>query len=114
MAMATHHDLKEAWAAIVSHPAYPEGGGLVTAADVDDAELRSMLEMFDAMPVVPGPGGVTYDLATPEHLGVVKAGWLRGGFAEDGMWGAEGDGAREFRLMAAEGFRGRYRQIAGR
>ncbi len=92
--------LQEAWVRITSHPAYPrDGDPLVTAADVDDPQLAEMLRRFDAMPTVPGPGGVTEDLADPSVLERVKRGWLRNGWLDDGLWPPEADPTEIFRRL---------------
>jgi len=81
MAMDSHHELREAWAVIVEHPAYPRNSAevLVTAEDVNDPTLAAMLEAFDALPTVPGPDGQRFDLNNPADLEAVKGGWLRVG-----------------------------------
>jgi iron(III) transport system substrate-binding protein len=86
MAMETHDHLRRAWDAIVEHPAYPAGGRIVTAVEVDDPTLKRMLERFDAMPMIPTPDGEALSLATAEHLGTIKQGWLRNDWAEAGLW----------------------------
>ena len=63
----------------------------MTAEDVTDPALRAMLEAFDRMPVIPGPDGETYDLGDPSQLAAVKAGWLRGGFDDAGLWPGPAD-----------------------
>ncbi len=104
--------LREAWGRITSHSAYPtDRGPLVLAADVDDPELQAMLEAFDRMPVVPGPDGRTFDLADPGVLAEVKAGWLRGGFEEDGLWPADADPGEILRRIVRDQTRDRYRAI---
>jgi len=88
MAMDSHHELREAWAVIVEHPAYPRNSAevLVTAEDVNDPTLAAMLEAFDALPTVPGPDGQRFDLNNPADLEAVKGGWLRGGWADERLW----------------------------
>ncbi len=79
--------LKEAWRAIFEHPGYPQDKGpFVTAKDVTDPGLRAMLEAFDRMPMVPGSDGREFDLGDPSQLAEVRAGWLRGGFDDAGLW----------------------------
>ena len=84
--------LREAWMTITEHPGYPDDQGpLVVAADVTDPELKAMLEAFDAMPTVPGPDGEPLDLGDPAALAEIKAGWLRGGFDDAGLWDSDAD-----------------------
>jgi ABC-type Fe3+ transport system substrate-binding protein len=111
MAMDNHHELTAAWRAITSHPAYPPGDGIVTAEDVDDPELASMLREFDAMPEIPIPGGETRSLDTDAFLTELKRGWLRGGFAETGLWHPDESPEGAMRRLASRGFRDRYRSI---
>jgi len=104
--------LREAWNAIVDHPAYPRGtSGLVLAADVEDPQLKAMLEAFDAMPTVPDPEGAEIGLATPADRAAVKAGWLRGGWAKDGLWPRDASPTSEFRRRAGRFFEDRYRDV---
>lgn len=103
--------LTEAWLAITNHPAYPADVGIVTAADVEDPELKGMLERFDAMPVVTGPDGTTYDMADPEDLAAVKAGWLRGGWDDAGLWPLHADPPMVLRRNWGDWFAGQYRTI---
>ena len=106
--------LTEAWTAIISHPAYPVGAGVVTADDVDDPDLKAMLEQFDAMPTVVGPDGVTYDMSDPEVLATVKAGWLRGGWNEDGLWPEFAEPAMVLRRHWGEWFADQYQAVIRR
>jgi len=120
MVMDPHHELRDAWRAIVEHPAYPENTGIVTAGDVTDPVLREMLALFDAMPVVSGVGDgdtdtgagvVELSLATTEHLGVVKAGWLRNGWKDRGLWPADANPHDVLRRDLVGQFRANYRRI---
>jgi len=107
--------LREAWNAIVDHPSYPrEAGGLVRAADVGDPQLRAMLEAFDAMPTVAAPDGGEVGLAAREDRAAVKAGWLRGGWAGEGLWPRDASPTTEFRREAGRFFEGRYRDVLER
>lgn len=92
---------------------FPEsfGAQIVTAADVEDPQLKSMLERFDAMPSVRGPDGSTYDLGDPSVLAEVKAGWLRDGWKEDGLWPKYAEPASVLRLELGEWFAQQYRSI---
>lgn len=112
MAIDQHAALTRAWRAIVSHPAYPPGGGLVTAAEVTDPALREMLERFDAMPTIPGPQGATYSLADPSVLAAVRDGWLRGGWSDAELWPRERGPEETLRSLAAAFFRGNYEWVA--
>jgi ABC-type Fe3+ transport system substrate-binding protein len=104
--------LREAWRAIADHPAYPtDRGPLVTAAMVDDPDLKSMLLAFDAMPVVTGPAGASYDLSNPDLLAEVKAGWLRGGWSDAGLWPSESDPTEMFRRLIRRQARADYDRV---
>jgi iron(III) transport system substrate-binding protein len=111
MAMDSHEHLKEAWNAIVEHPAYPETGGIVTAADVDDPTLKRMLELFDTMPGVEGPDGGMYSLAGTEHLRTVRYGWLKREWADANLWSAEANPKDVLRRSFAHFFRDQYTEI---
>jgi ABC-type Fe3+ transport system substrate-binding protein len=111
MAMDSHDELRRAWDSIVTHPAYPAGGGIVTAGMVEDADLRRMLELFDALPVVRGPDGASYALDDESSLGPVRAGWLKRGWNDKQLWAAEADPGQVLRRQAAQFFRGQYEQI---
>ena len=112
MAMDTHDELTKAWQAIVTHPAYPATGGMVTAADVDDPELRSMLERFDALPTISGPAGEVYLMGERDHLSAVKAGWLDEEWAAEGLWEPESTPADALRKRFGAFFREAYQEIA--
>ena len=111
IAMREPHLLSEAWVAITSHPAYPPGAQIVTAADVEDPELKEMLRRFDAMPSVPGPDGKEFDLADPSVLAEVKAGWLRGGWESDGLWPENADPSHFLRRSLGGFFVEQYESI---
>ncbi len=103
--------LQAAWDAIVEHPAYPTGGGLVRSVDVDDPTLAAMLDRFDAMPPFPGPEGVEFDLSERNSRGAVRQGWLRGGWKDAGLWPADAAPASEFRRRAGEFFEAQYLEV---
>lgn len=89
MAMDCHAALREAWACITAHPAFPRNrGGVVTAAEVDDPELKSWLERFDALPEVPTPDGAR-SIGDAGSLRALQDGWLRGGWRDRGLWNPE-------------------------
>ncbi|MCA9286436.1 MAG: ABC transporter substrate-binding protein, partial [Phycisphaerales bacterium] len=114
MAIDNHDALADAWTAIVTHPAYPPGDGIVTAAMVDDPELRAMLEQFDAMPSVAGPDGAQLELEDTANLGTIRAGWLKSPqpeWADQGLWPEQASPADEMRRGFARFFRARYRQV---
>jgi hypothetical protein len=111
MAMDNHDELKSAWAAITAHPAYPEGGGLVTAADVDDPALRAMLSSFDTLPEVPGPDGTSYSLDDPAALGELRRGWLDEQWRDAGLWSPDERAEEALRRLLVEAFRDRYRGV---
>lgn len=115
-AVDVRSELVAAWRAIVEHPAYPralDGDELavVGAEDVDHPQLRRMIEAFDAMPIVRGPGGRGYDLADPASLATVSDGWLRGGWREEGLWPADAAPAEALRSEMTAFFRARYREV---
>lgn len=91
MAVNNAHALRTAWERIFTHPAYPPGGGIVSASDVSDPHLRSLLEAFDAMPIVRGPNDATLNLDDPSQRSAVRAGWMRRGFKESELWSARED-----------------------
>ncbi|MGA1044775.1 MAG: hypothetical protein ACO3ZY_06185, partial [Phycisphaerales bacterium] len=103
--------LQAAWTAIVEHPAYPAGGGLVRSTDVDDPMLAAMLARFDAMPEFPAPDGRELGLADRAARGEVRQGWLRGGWKDAGLWPADAAPASEFRRRAGEFFETQYLEV---
>ena len=112
IALDQHHLLRDAWRTIFEHPEYPrDRGPLVTAGDVDDPELRSMIEAFDAMPLVPGIDGRRFDLSDPSQLAEVKAGWLRDGFAGHELWPDPADPAEILRRIIRKQTRANYESI---
>ena len=114
MAMDAPGELRDAWRRIVAHPAFPrERGGLVTAEDVEDAELRSWLERFDAWPDLETPEGPR-SVGDAKALASLEQGWLRGGWAGRGWWGAQERPGDAVRRRFAEFFRGNYRWILAR
>ena len=110
-------ELARAWRAIREHPAYPRAAGgrgvLVTAADVTDPTLRTMLEEFDRMPVVKGPDGTEYDLATQEGRAAVAAGYLarEPKWAGTGLWPEGAAPAEELRRLLGTFSTARYARI---
>jgi iron(III) transport system substrate-binding protein len=114
MAMDNHHELKEAWKAIVTHPSFPpllNRDGVVSSDDVADPQLRQMLELFDAMPNVSGPDGQQYGLGDPKALGPVREGWLRNGWHDKGLWNRQTTPADELRRQCGTFFRDNYLRI---
>lgn len=118
MAIDEHELLRAAWVAIVSHPAYPPpttGSGsaptIVSAGDVSDPTLRRMLELFDAMPEVPAPGGALLDLVDTTNLGAIRDGWIKEQWAEAALWPAQATPAEELRRTFRAFFRDNYREI---
>ncbi|HWB19173.1 MAG TPA: extracellular solute-binding protein [Phycisphaerales bacterium] len=139
MVMDCQGDLREAWQAIIHHPAYPvqgESSQIVTAADVTDPSLKSMLELFDSMPGIPGietaadssgqervfslnpeayeREGISQEQATVAFFDVLKsvrAGWLKGEWSGKGLWSPEASGADELRRRCTREFTKNYREI---
>lgn len=111
MAMDCHPQLREAWACIVAHPAYPRSApGVVTAAEVEHPQLRSWLERFDALPDVPTPEGHR-SLGDASALGPLRDGWLRGGWRDRGLWNPEDAPADALRAQWQPFFRGNLESI---
>jgi ABC-type Fe3+ transport system substrate-binding protein len=111
MVMDTDASLKRAWESIVSHPSYPSGQGIVIAADVNDPQLRNVLEVFDALPSVNGPGGEVLSLEDVNNLGTIRQGWLRGGWKNQGLWNSQSTGPEAMRREFVRFFRGHYRRV---
>jgi iron(III) transport system substrate-binding protein len=112
MVMDNHRAAKEAWRAIVSDPAYPAGaGGMVKASDVRDLRLRLMIERFDALPSIAAPNGTSISLHDGSRLGEVRAGWMRGKWADQRLWNPETGPADEMRHRFGRFFRDNYREI---
>ncbi len=111
MAVDGHDGLRNAWRAIVAHPAYPGGGHIVTADDVDDPQLRAMLAAFDAMPTVRTPDGSRVSLDTREGRQAVRSGWLRGDWEERHLWPTESTGAETLRREFATFFNAQYDEV---
>ncbi len=110
MVMDVHHELKDAWGAIATHPAYPEGQPVIRAADVDDPTLRRMLELFDAFPDVPGPNEA-YALGDVEHLNTIKSGWLDGSWTDADLWHSEASPRDVLRERLGAYFRANYLEV---
>ncbi len=112
MAIENRALLREAWLAIVQHPAYPRNhAGIVGADDVTDSTLREMLQRFDALPEVAAPGGEQRSLADPANLAAVKAGWLKSGWKNDGLWPVDAAPAEVLRAQMTAFFRSQYESI---
>jgi ABC-type Fe3+ transport system substrate-binding protein len=112
MAMDERSRLRAAWKAIISHPSYPKDfGGIVSAEDVDDAQLATMLEHFDAMPEITDPDGIVWTLNMPEGRNAVKSGWLRGGWSGRGLWDERSDPSSAFRRHAGGFYRNQFDQV---
>ncbi|MEL7074249.1 MAG: hypothetical protein AAGK34_09530, partial [Planctomycetota bacterium] len=113
MAMDHRDELREAWNAIVEHPSYPSSDAVVMAGDVQDPELRLMLERFDALPSVPMPNGTVADLNDSTVLPAVKAGWLRDGFQSMDWWDVESTGTLALQARASAFFLNQYQKVVG-
>ncbi|MSR17934.1 MAG: extracellular solute-binding protein [Phycisphaerales bacterium] len=96
--------LSRAWQKIFSHPAYPRDSSLVSAEDVTDPQLRRWITLFDSMPTVAGPDASRHSLADPNNLSVLRAGWIRGGWKDAGLWNAQSDPSTELRRDLAHFF----------
>jgi hypothetical protein len=112
MALDQPHKLAAAWRAILEHPGYPvDAQGIVKAADVADPSLAAMLEKFDALPTITGPQDAILRLDDPSSLAEIKAGMLRGGWKDAGLWSKEANPTQVFRRNAREFFRSNYKAI---
>jgi iron(III) transport system substrate-binding protein len=111
MVMDNHSELKAAWNAIVTHPAYSTQAQLVRSQDVSDPKLRQMLDLFDAMPDIAGPEGAKFSFAEPSTLGTIRKGWLRGQWNQARLWNPETTPADEMRRQFGDFFRSNYRKI---
>lgn len=101
-----HKALRAMWRRIIEHPAYPkpkpgEHAELVRAEEVSDPELKAMLTAFDAMPVLPAPGGTTMALWDPANIATLRTGWLKGEWKDDGLWPAGASPAIDLRRRCA-------------
>ncbi|MFM7259099.1 MAG: ABC transporter substrate-binding protein [bacterium] len=105
-------ELDRAWRAIRTHPAYPRHRALVTADDVTDPELKSMLEKFDAMPVVAGPEGASFEIATREGRAAVRDGYLKAKWKDAGLWPAGASSTDELRRLFGRFYTAQYAEIA--
>ncbi len=104
-------ELDRAWRAIRTHPAYPQDRALVTANDVTDPTLKAMLEKFDAMPVVTGPDGTQYDIATREGRAAVRDGYLKGKWKDAGLWPEGASSSDELRRLFGRFYTSQYAAI---
>ena len=111
MAITSTDSLRLAWHAIFTHPAYPHGKEIVSAEDVSDPILKSWIEAFDALPTIEGPHGVTFDLNDPQSLSAVRTGWIKGGFAQSGLWEVREQSPTIMRRKFNAFFSNQYRKI---
>ncbi len=114
MALNQAPELRAAWRRIFTHPAYPHGGGIVSAADVTDPELARWLEAFDALPTLPGADGAVIDLSEIAELPTARAGWIRRGFTDQGLWSDRENPLTLMRRRCTEFFGSKYRSIIER
>lgn len=111
MAIDNRALLRSAWQAIASHPEYPKDGGMMAAREAHDPVLREMLEAFDALPSVPGPDGATFDLNDASQIAAVRAGWLKGGWRNAGLWNRDDAPSDVLRQRFAQFFREKLGQV---
>ncbi len=111
MAMDYHHELVEAWGAIIRHPSYPKTISLITSTDVSDPVLKEMLLEFDKMPKFETDLHNEISMNTTENRKVLKYGWLRDGWKDEGLWSPEDHGIQEFRRVAARFFQNQYQTV---
>jgi Mrp family chromosome partitioning ATPase len=104
-------ELARAWDAIRLHPAYPRDRTLVTAADVDDPTLKSMLQAFDAMPMIDGPDGSKHDLGSRKDRGEIRDGWLKGKWKDARLWPDDASSADQLRQRLGEFYHDSYARI---
>jgi hypothetical protein len=112
-AMDVHDELIAAWSAIVEHHAYPLTDGLVASDDrfITDPQLKRMLELFDAFPSLPGPGGAELSLAEPANLAALNRGWLRQEWQKERLWSPQSTPSDAMRRRFAAFYRQQYREI---
>ena len=111
MAMDTHAQLRAAWKAILSHPAYPKNNfGVVRACDVADTQLKSWLEKFDALPMVATPHGYV-ELADINQLKALRNGWFKGEWKDQGLWPKQGEPVDTLRQLFLPFFKENYQWI---
>ncbi len=103
--------LRRAWHAIISHPAYPAGNGIVSAEDVSDPTLKKWIEAFDALPTIAAPGGTMLDLNDPTALAAARKGWIKGGFDRSGLWDERDQPRTIMRRQFNQFFENQYRMI---
>ena len=111
MAMVHHEELVEAWQTIIYHPSYPNTSEIVTAKDIDDPELHELLVAFDAMPMIETNDGEVLGLDSEENRKLLKYGWLRDQWEEEGLWHVEDKGIAAFQRDAAVFFSLNYEGI---
>lgn len=112
MAIENRALLREAWRAIVRHPAYPhDAAGVVTADDVTDPTLKEMLRLFDSFPDVPGPDGASIPLGDPARLKELREGWLSGRWRDAGLWPADASSSEVLRAIMTRHYHERYEAI---
>lgn len=108
-------ELADAWRAIRTHPNYPRADELskvlITADDVSDPQLKSMLVAFDAFPAVAAPNGATLDLNTREGRAAIRDGWLKGKFNGAGLWPDGASASDELRRQIGAGIDENYARI---
>lgn len=111
MAMSHTRLLQDAWKRIISHPGYPAGSAVVSAADVSDPQLKRWLEAFDAMPTAPAPDGTELHLGQQADIAAVRAGWLKSGFKDRGLWEERDDPRTLLRRRFSAFFEKQYQSI---
>ena len=102
---------RRAWAAIAAHPDYPRDGSVLLAADAADPRLRAMLERFDAIPPIPGPGGEEVSLESRDGRARVRNGWLRGQWSKEALWPSMDSPADAMRRLLAAGIERNMRAV---
>jgi ABC-type Fe3+ transport system substrate-binding protein len=105
-------ELVAAWRAIRTHPSYPVDRALVTADDVTDPQLKSMLLEFDAMPIIEGPQGSTHDIASREGRAAVKDGFLKAKWKDAALWPEGASPTDELRRRFGEFYTEQFEKIA--
>ncbi len=111
MTMDNRSLLREAWGHIARHPAYPKDGSVATAESVSDPQLAAMLREFDMLPTVVGPDNGKFDLNDPATLAQVRAGWLKGGWKDKGLWDPLDAPADVLRQQFAAFFRQQFQRV---
>ena len=70
-----------------------------------------MLERFDAIPPIPGPGGEEVSLESRDGRARVRNGWLRGQWSKEALWPSMDSPADAMRRLLAAGIERNMRAV---